>query len=677
MKKYLRKLGSKVLKLAKLIFRLLKHFALTFIIILLFLCILTFVRIDRLARTISEQELPYSNGRILDRNGEILYEKLYEDERYFEYVQLDNISEYVKETVLAVEDKNFYKNKGGDILRTAKCLVLTVFTNNNCGGSTITQQYVKLRLENVNQRNILNKLVETLVAIRINHYLTKDQILERYLNEIYYGNFNYGIEIASKNYLGKPSSELSLAQSVFLSIIPRAPARYNPYLKPENAKKRKTEILNYLLEEGVIKNEEYETAIAEEIDVIPKVSNMFAPHVVDIALYAEGEDIKTSIDLDLHNKIKAVVEENIKQLENLDLSNTAVVVLDAPTGEVLAMVGSKGYFGDSADGKVNVAIMPRQPGSTLKPFIYGLALSTDMTAATLINDKEHPFPDGDEPYFPRNFDMDEHGYITVRKSLANSYNIPAVMTLQHIGISQFYSLTDRVGLPEIKSQEPNLSAALGSASISLLDLSNAYRTFPNSGNYLGSSILFFDDVEKEAQEKTRVNNVFGNNSEGVSYIISDILADNDARRESFGSRSNLVLPFQASVKTGTSTNFRDSWAIGYTKQFVVGVWAGNNDNSSVDGVTGAQGAGMIWHDTMEVVYDYYLKNRNLTSDDFWFEKPYNVKDFSICKEKASLYDKVNCETLSYEELFLEEILPDSPKTVRILDINKAIHYGEE
>jgi membrane carboxypeptidase/penicillin-binding protein PbpC len=640
--------------------------------IVLFLLLILFIRIGFLTHKILNNNLPQQSVKILDRNGKLLYEQIIPTLGFSNFTKLQDVNPKFLDIIIALEDKDFYSNSGVDVGRNIKCVFDSTTTENKCGASTITQQFVKEELGN-NDRNLFAKTDEFFISLFVNTFDSKQDILERYVNNIYFGNLRYGIEAASQGYFGKSNKNLDMAQITFLAGLPNAPDKLNPYKNFEGAKERQKIVLKTLKENNIIGENEIDAIYNQKIELVDERGEIKAPHLVSeiVSDYADylGKDYTdfknknnemiTSLDLDLYNETKDIVNKHLDEIKRFKASNAAVVILDVKTGEILTMLGSKDFFSKDIDGQTNLALASRQPGSTLKPFLYGLGFSKDITPATLINDKEQVFSTFDgKYYYPRDYDKNEHGFVAVREALGNSYNIPAVVELKRLGIDNFYDVLENVGIQNIRNQRPDLSAALGSFDTNLLELTNAYRTFPLNGNYPGKATY----LKNRIQDVDKRKKVFGDDSAEISYMISDILADDNARRREFGSLSDLSLPFKASVKTGTTTDFRDSWTVGYTNDFVVGVWVGNNDNSPMDGVSGAKGAALIWHDVM-VATDKYYGTKQVQND-----KLQNIISKKICSTTGEIYSKNNCEGFGYDEIFIKDKTPELKDIVKKIDV---------
>lgn len=633
--------------------------------------------IDIRTRALVENpESQISSPKIYDRNGKVMFELLISDEKYRSYTSINEINPRFIESFIAIEDQSFYSNIGINIKRTVYCLFSTIFSKTNCGASTITQQYVKLAFENYS-RNLIYKIQEILIAINISRYLPKEQIIERYLNTVYFGDLNYGVEAASQYYFSAANTDLSLAQCAFLAAIPNSPARYDPYENFAETKARQEIILRELFELEIIAGNEYNGAISEKIELKEGGREILAPHVTQNFVKMQNSDIKLTIDSDIQEIFENELYDSIESFRDRRVDNAAAVMIHVKTGEVLAMAGSYDYFASDIGGKFNAATALRQPGSTLKPFIYALALEKGVTASTLIEDKEQIFKIDYEEYKPRNFDLSEHGYVTVRNALGSSLNIPAVKVLEYISLPVFYDFANKVGLEEIPSQQADLSVALGGAGVSLLDLTNAYRVFPNGGDYPGDPKLildaeFVDSSELEEQSKSRV---FGQSSNEISFIISDILGDSEARRLTFGSRSPLLTKNVSYVKSGTSNDFVDTWTLGYNGEFVIGVWAGNSDSSPMEGVSSVDSASIIWNKIYDRAFEYY--ENNYCGDekcDFLIEKPYNVLEIPVCSVDSLPFDGPSCGGYRFSEYYFEPYLPGKERVIKSISVSDLNYY---
>lgn len=553
--------------------------------------------------------------RILDRNGRLLYE-VYVDKKY-EPVSLNKIPNHVILATLAAEDSDFYKHNGIDLESLLRAVKANLLNEKLQGGSTITQQLIKNVLLTPEQ-TVSRKVKEAVLAVMVERQYTKNEILELYMNNISYGGTAWGIQAASQKYFGKNVWDLDLAESAMLAGLPTAPSTYSPIFGDFSlAKARQEYVLNRMVELKYISQEEADKAYIEELAFAPQTEYIKAPHFVNYVrqqLYQTygqryvdfgGLTVTTTLDADLYDKVQQIISDEIKKNEYLNLSNGAAVVLDAKTGEILAYVGSKDYFATDIDGKYDVAIAYRQPGSSIKPVTYSLAFEKGYTPASTLEDRKITFQYDGQKYTPVNYDGKYHGKVTLRQALANSYNIPAVLLVRSVGINDMVSLGKRLGLTNWEvGNDYGLSVTLGGKEVRLLDLANVYATFARGGVYKDvvsvKSIKDAQGFEVYSQHSSE-QNVISNKS---AYLLTSILSDTKARLPAFGTRNFLEIPGKTvAAKTGTTDDKRDNWTFGYTPSFVVGVWVGNNDNTPMNQhlASGLTGAAPIWNNIMSTV----------------------------------------------------------------------------
>lgn len=556
------------------------------------------------------------SSKIYDRNGELLYTMFDDENRTL--VPLAKISPSLMQATIAIEDKDFYQHPGFSVTGIARALYENFQGESVQGGSTITQQLVKNRLL-TKEKTYRRKVRELLLSILAEHTYTKDQILEMYLNTANYGGSTYGIEAASQRYFGKPASDLDLAESALLAGLPQRPTAYSPFgPTPDLAKMRQQEVLRRMQEDAYISAEQAQAAMSEELALVNSETEIRAPHFVmyvrqlladkygEEALLTDGLQVKTTLDLSTQEQTQQTVTNEVTQLKRLRISNGAALVTNPQTGEILAMVGSVDYFDIANDGQVNVVLRPRQPGSSIKPLTYAMALANGATMNTLISDApiSYNFP-GSPPYTPKNYDGKFHGMVTLKEALANSYNIPAVKMLASVGINNFIDKAEEMGITTWGDRSRfGLSLTLGGGEVRMLDLATAYGVFPNKGNRVDPNpiieitnargeVLYRNECVLEGKcQKEQVYN------ERVAYLITNILSDNKARTPAFGALSTLTIPGQeVAVKTGTTNSMRDNWTVGYTTDRLVAVWVGNNDNTPMSYVaSGITGASPIWNE---------------------------------------------------------------------------------
>lgn len=624
------------------------------ILLLLFTGIIYFATQIPNPQDLSNRDIAQAT-KIYDRKGQLLYD-IYQNQNRTP-VKLTEIPDYVKKATISIEDKDFYKHSGFSVTGIARSVFDLVAHRRVEGGSTLTQQLVKNALLS-GERTVTRKLKEFILAVQVERTYSKDQILEMYLNEIPYGGTAYGIEAASNLYFGKSAKDLDLAEAAYLAGLPQMPSVYGYYgSKPQLGKVRQKEVLSRMVEDKYITSDQAKSAGDEQLVYrTGKTEQGFkAPHFVlyvkqklieqfgDKMVEGGGLRVTTTLDYDLQKKAEEIVQKEVDNLSSAKVGNGAAVVIDPKTGQILAMVGSKDYFGKSLpegcvegetctfEPNVNVAISPRQPGSATKPIAYAKALEKGYTANQTYIDVKTEFPGGNKPaYLPVNYDGQFRGPVQMRYALGNSYNIPAVKNLALVGVKDVMELGYQMGISTWEPSDENvasvgLSLVLGGKEVRLLDLASAYSVFANQGNQLDPiSIMKVTDskgktlFEYHQQDGRKVLDP------GIAFIISDILADNGARTAAFGSNSVLVIPGKTvAVKTGTTDQKKDNWAVGYTPSVAVGVWVGNNNNADMSPTiaSGITGASPIWNKIMTAA----LQDKSNES----FSKPGNVNQTDV------------------------------------------------
>jgi penicillin-binding protein 1C len=590
--------------------------------------------------------------RITDRHGRLLYEILPKVGGRNTVLSAKNIPQCLKDATIAVEDKNFYTNPGVDMTGILRALWINLRGGETlAGGSTITQQVARNLLMSQDERierTVRRKLREAMLAWQMTQKLSKEEILALYLNQINYGGLAYGVEAASQTYFGKPAGELLLPECALIAGLPQAPGVYNPFTNPDLAKHRQIIVLGLMEKQGYISHDKRVEAEMTPISYNPTPYPIEAPHFIWIIkdqidkMIFEGTlpshqslIVRTTLDLDTQHLAEEALKRHIEEFKNEDapfshnVNNAALVVIDPHSGEILALVGSADYFDESIDGALDMATSPRQTGSAFKPFIYALALDptrpNPWTPATSILDLSTTFITHDgTPYTPVNYDSREHGPVAVREALGSSLNIPAVKTLQEVGIENAINLAHRLGITSLRDAGGyDLSLALGGGQISLLQLSTAYAALANKGYYTGNtSILDIHDADGNLLYKQAGNPPLQIVDPRVAWLISDILSDDSARTIGFGPNSTLKLDRTAAVKTGTTTNFHDNWTIGYTPDLLVGVWVGNSGYEAMHNVTGLTGAAPIWNEVMRRLLQ--------GQPDHPFERPKGLTQVEVC-----------------------------------------------
>ena len=621
-----------------------------------------------------------------DRDGKVLFQ-MYKDKNRLP-IAFKDIADTLKKATIAIEDKEFYKHGGISnvgILRSFFMLIITRKVSG--GGSTITQQLIKNVLLD-SQQTSTRKLKEIILAIAVEGKYSKDQILEMYLNEVPYGGSFYGVGAAAKGYFGKNPNQLTLLESAFIAGLPQSPSVYSPFIGVKDAwKGRTTDVLRRMREDKYITVAEEKAALAKMnlLTFSQSRMSMNAPHFVfyvreliekeyGAKILEQGLKIKTTLSLDVQQKAEKIVKEEIEGIKKYKVGNGAVVVLDSQTDEILSMVGSYDY-NDEEYGNFNAAVSRRQPGSAVKPITYALAFEKGYTPATMLMDVKTVFPVKDQAdYEPVNYDGKFRGPVQLRFALANSLNIPAVKLVSMVGIPDFLERADLMGLHTLAPTQDNLnrfglSITLGGGEVSLLDLSNAFAVFARGGvRKEPVSILEIKDHSDKVIFTARPSAETKVFSPEISFLISHILSDNNARSDAFGLTSYLNIPGKTvAVKTGTTNDKKDNWAVGYTKGVTVGVWVGNNDNTVMDPrvTSGATGASPIWYTLMTELLKKYK--------DGIMDKPDKVKALQIDPLFGGL-PKDSAQTRS--EYFIEGTEPKDTsayyKKVRISKSNGKI-----
>ncbi|MEZ4639349.1 MAG: transglycosylase domain-containing protein [Caldilineaceae bacterium] len=624
--------------------------------------------------------------------------------------------DFCVEATIATEDSRFFLHPGVDPVAIARAFWQNFRAGGDIvsGGSTLTQQVARGLLMEPAERydqSYARKIREAWLALQIEWHYSKTEILQFYLNQTYYGNFAFGLQAASEIFFAKPAAQLSQGECALLAGLIQYPFGYNPYTDPDAAKLRQRTVLRLMRDAGYINEAEVETIYADPLRYRSRLFDIEAPHFVvyvqDQLLAQLGQErlrdggleVRTTLDLNLQRQAEDIVDRRLEQLNcRIDdvpgqparpaaacrqdtrerrVRNAAAVVLDADTGDVLTMVGSPDYFDAEIQGSVNAALSQRQPGSAIKPFTYAAALdpnwsiaaglSAPMTPATILPDLPTAFPGGrgqdlqsvtnedrfaQGAYTPKNYDLRYHGPVTVREALANSYNIPAVYTLQQVGVPTMQRLATQAGISSFTG-EYGLALTLGGGEVSLLDLTKAYAVFPRQGERLETrAILEIRDVDGVSlwQAPTRAEDVQSPViSPEAAYLITDILSDPVARIPAFGEGSVLTLPFPAAAKTGTTTDWRDNWTMGYSSERVVGVWVGNADNQPMQGISGIDGAGPIWRDLMLTAHP---------DDPPAFRRPARLVATTICAA-SGLLPTPECPR-TRQEIFIAGTQPTRP-----------------
>lgn len=635
--------------------------------------------IDRLVRGFA---LP--STRIYDRQGRLLYEILPPQQGRNTIIALDDIPQHCINAVIATEDANYYSHIGVDITGIARALWINLQGGEVlAGGSTITQQLARTLLLDPQQRaerTLERKLKEAILAIQIQSRYSKDDVLAMYLNQAYFGNLAYGIEAAARAYFNKSASTLSLAECALLAGIIQNAALHDPLNNIDSALARQEVTLNLMTQHGYITAQDAKFARGDALQFGAALFPIEAPHFVMAVwkqlerdypdlLYTRGLDVVTTLDLDWQREAERVVRRSLDYLNHpppntrlpANANNAALVALDPFNGQVLTMLGSPDYFDESIDGAVNAALALRQPGSALKPFTYAAAmdptLDDPVTAATMLLDVRTGFVTRKlESYIPGNYGMAEHGIVLAREALASSYNIPAVLVLERVGVQRMIALAVSAGLETLANrQDLDLAVTLGGGEVRLLDLAQAYAIFPNGGYRVEPAMILSVKVRggetlytwQPPRDLLRVLDA------RVAYLITHILSDPDARRPAFGNPSPLDIGRSAAAKTGTTTDFRDNWVAGYTPNLVVAVWVGNADNSPMVDVSGISGAAPIWNAFIRAVLQ--------GQPELTFARPEGVVRADVCA-LSGLLPTPEC-TATRSEWFIEGTQPTEHDTL--------------
>lgn len=580
--------------------------------------------------------------QIYDRNGAPVRGFLSSNQTYARPLPLAQMSPWLLAAAVSAEDKRFFSHEGIDLKAIFRAAWQNASTQRIVSGaSTITQQVV--RAHHPHAKNWGGKLKETLQARNLEQQQTKEEILETYLNIVEFGNLLQGVEAASLFYFGVNARDLSAAQAAFLMGLVQSPTQYNPLHFFNRAIKRQQYVLKRMKEEGFLDEESWSRARKEKITLQARVRPFEAPHftrLLQLQLPLNSREVFSTIDREVQLQAEQIVKNQLKNLADQNVTNAAVVVIENQTGDVLAYVGS-GDFQDTAhNGQVDGARALRQPGSALKPFVYGLAFEKGiLSPGSILMDEDTFFEGG---FRPRNYDEQFHGLVSVRRSLACSYNIPAVKAAERVGIGNLLALLRQAGLTSLQREADfyGLGLALGNGEVRLLDLTNAYASLARGGLYKPVLLTQEPRVQIGGPEKRIL-------TEQSAFLITDILKDNQARSAAFGLNSPLAVPFEMAAKTGTSKDYKDNFAFGYTPRWTIGVWVGNFDASSMQKVSGITGAGPILHDVA-----IYLQEKYPSSS---FEEPDATVRKPVCV-RSGLLAGPSCKH-TQEELFSVAHLP--------------------
>jgi len=615
---------------------------------------------------LEERVSSFETARIYDRYGSEIYALADPNTGNRTRVSLDEISPYLIQATIATEDSRFYENPGFDPIGLTRAIFQAVREGEQIAGtSTITQQLVRAVLldeDERTERTARRKVREIILAAELARTYDKNTILELYLNEIYYGNRAYGIEAAAQTYFDKPAKDLTLAEASLLAGLPQAPAAWDPYTAPELAVGRQWEVLNLMIRNGYATTEEAQAALNEMnvrvYEMRPRERSVEYPHFTFTVLqqaeellgaqsiYRGGLRIYTTLDPAAQDLALQTLEANRANIQAGGANNAALVAIKPDTGEVLALVGSVDFYDETIDGQVNMALAPRQPGSSIKPFVYLSALERGWTPATLIWDVQTQFADGaNPPYVPKNYDDEFHGPLRLRPSLGNSYNIPAVKALEYVGVCNFIANVQKIGLTALQDagctesgqpRDHGLALALGGGEIPPLQMAGAFATLANQGRYQTphtitriedrQNNILYEQASAPAEETQVVRPEH-------AYLLSNILSDNNARLEEFGQNNNLLIPgHRVAAKTGTSgstaSDVRDAWTIGYSPYVVTAVWVGNTDNQPI----GANQSGYL---LASPIWNRFMTQYHADKQPLDFVRPPGIVEAEICADSGT------------------------------------------
>ena len=602
------------------------------------------------------ESAPPESAEFTDRTGQPLRLMLVEERRYSRRCTLGEIAPALIAATLSAEDKRFREHGGVDVLATGRALRNAALGRTpSSGASTISQQLIKLAAPA--PRTLGRKLAEMWLALCLEQRWSKERILTEYLNRLEYGNLQTGIAAASRHYFGKPPSDLSAAEAAFLAALPRAPGRLNPRADFAAARARQMWVLGRMAANGALAPAARARAEAEPLELRPAGRAFAAPHFVDLLLqrrglfggatkdtkvherdsafswpfvdlFGEGRglvsqptvapgggEIRTTLDLKLNRFVEQCLAENLAKIADKNAHGGAAVVLDNATGDVLALAGAGDYFQAGA-GQINGAWMVRSPGSAVKPFTYLLALEHGADPATIVPDVPTSFTTPDGLYRPNNYNHRFHGPVSLRCALGNSLNVAAIRTLELAGgPAELHRALRQCGITTLDhpAEYYGLGLTLGNGEVRLLELANAYATLARLGVFRPFRLLLHEPGAPDAGRR-----VF---DARAAFLLADMLADNAARAASFGLQSHLAFDFPVACKTGTSSDYRDNWTVGYTPEFTVAVWVGNPDGQPMQGITGVTGAAPAMHEIFEHLHR--------TAGTTWFATPPDIRSHAV------------------------------------------------
>lgn len=598
----------------------------------------------------------FQSVRIYDRNHILLREILSDEQHTARWIPIKDLDPSTINAFISAEDKRFFKHPGFDPLALSRSVKNAIVRRSiSSGASTITQQLI--RIIHHYPRNFATKLYEIWLAVRLEQAMSKSDILEHYLNRAPLGNLCFGIGAASYTYFKRSPTELTTAEAAFIAAILKSPSLYNPYRHYEKTLSRQKYILHRMYENGYLNDDQYSRFLNQTVTIEQPDVAFRAPHFCDrvVSYYlAQSNDvieITTTLDYNLQKNIEYFVRGRIKDLLSSNARQSALLILDNASSEIITWIGSVDYFDENEAGQVDGVISRRQPGSTLKPFTYGLALQAGMTPATIIPDIQTYSNEISGYFTPDNYDNRFHGPVTIRRALACSYNVPPVRVLESIGEANLLELLHRAGFHSL-DKPPRYygkGLTLGNGEVRLLELVRAYAAFTRGGTVLSEKFIISqrhaDGSEPwEIAADDTIGTLF---DKQICALLLDILSDNNARIPAFGRYNPLHFPFQCAAKTGTSKDYRDNWVVGCTPEVTVGVWVGNFNGEPMRQVSGISGAGPIFNDVMFFLDKYY----HFSS----FTIDATLDTASICPLSGRLVSH-DCPA-SYKELFVPGTAP--------------------
>ncbi len=588
---------------------------------------------------------PPSSTLYLARDGTPLRHLLNENgTRSAPPVKFAEIPPTLVHALLAAEDKRFFSHGGIDLLAISRAAWDNVRSGHIVSGaSTIHQQLIKNTTPQNGKRTLWIKLVEALQARRLAMSWSREDVLAAYANRISFGNLMTGAATAASGYFHKPLNDLTPAECALLAALPQSPARLNPFRSLEAVLPRQRRILDQMHKLHWLDDEQHNVALGQKI-VLQRFSGGFeAPHVIAMLRgESSATTIRTTLDATLQQQVETIIAQRLESLKGRHVTHAAVVVIENATGAVLSLAGSRDFFAKDG-GQLNGAWAPHSPGSAMKPFTYLLAFERGATPASIVADLPIEFATSTGTYRPENFSLRSFGPMTYRYALGNSLNISAVRVLDAIGGAEtLLPKLRELGLTTLTEDAAHygLGLTIGNASVRLIELANAYACLARLGRLKPWTLL----RDAPAVEERRLL------GENESWLIADILSDNQAREMAFGSYSVLRLPFKCAVKTGTSSTFRDNWTLGFTPEFTVGVWVGNFDNTPMQDVSGVTGAGPIFRDVLLHLHEKHPAT--------WFDRPAAIKHARIDPRTGKrLTPQTPPARVSREEFFIADNFP--------------------